>query len=173
MGWNKGISANKVKKFANWLRSAGLEEHPTTNPHEVFRFKYHRGALVLYQGAKGFSPNCPDLETAFDAYTSGQPYPWREKVERRITGKGIKARLALRDGHRCFYCGLPFTVEDDATEEHLLSLIHGGNNRLENKALAHRRCNELAGRLPIVEKVKLRERLHQQNRQAIDNQDQP
>jgi hypothetical protein len=35
----------------------------------------------------------------------------------------------------------------------------GGTSRLANLALAHKKCNELAADLPVVEKVLLRERL--------------
>lgn len=65
--------------------------------------------------------------------------------------------LLARDGGDCFYCGLD--LRDDVSLEHLLALADGGTWRLANLALAHRKCNELAADLAVVEKVRLRERL--------------
>lgn len=66
--------------------------------------------------------------------------------------------LRARDGSNCFYCGDALENED-VTLEHLLSEKDGGTSRLANLALAHKKCNELAADLPVVEKVLLRERL--------------
>jgi 5-methylcytosine-specific restriction endonuclease McrA len=82
----------------------------------------------------------------------------------RTYKKGLLARhkqnLIRRDGLLCFYCGeqeskrardFRFTVE------HLIPVAHGGHNAIENLALAHAICNEEAGSLSVMEKIKLRE----------------
>jgi hypothetical protein len=43
--------------------------------------------------------------------------------------------------------------------EHLLPVTAGGPSHLANYALAHRSCNEEAGTLSLVEKLRLRDRL--------------
>ncbi len=70
--------------------------------------------------------------------------------------------LRVRDGNDCFYCGLELGTED-ITLEHLLSEKDGGSKRPANLALAHKKCNELAADLPVVEKVALRDRLRAEN----------
>lgn len=82
--------------------------------------------------------------------------PSQKKRESRL--KSLRAR----DGNACFYCGLELRSED-VTLEPLLSEKDGGSQRLANLALAHKKCNELAADLPVVEKVVLRERLRAAN----------
>ncbi len=62
-----------------------------------------------------------------------------------------------RDGNRCFYCPntIPAGLE---TIEHLVPAAAGGPNHLANLFLAHRSCNEAAGTVSAVEKIRLRER---------------
>ena len=52
--------------------------------------------------------------------------------------------LRARDGDNCFYCE-KLMDPNEMTEEHLLSMIHGGNNRIENKVLCCSDCNEYVG----------------------------
>jgi RRXRR protein/HNH endonuclease len=78
------------------------------------------------------------------------------RKQRRKKDKRVE-QLKRRDGDDCFYCGLPLL--DDVTCEHLLSQADGGTGKLANLVLTHRKCNEEAADLPIVEKVKLRDRL--------------
>lgn len=70
--------------------------------------------------------------------------------------------LRARDGNECFYCGRELGTHD-VTLEHLLSEKDGGSMRLANLALAHKKCNELAADLAVVEKVLLRERVRAAN----------
>lgn len=71
----------------------------------------------------------------------------------------IIRKLQNRDGSHCFYCGKPFLKRDDITVEHLLSKVCGGPNTQENLALACAPCNTLAGQLPVVQKIQLRDSL--------------
>ena len=80
------------------------------------------------------------------------PNPSQKKRSSRLRS------LRARDGSNCFYCGAALE-DENVTLEHLLSEKDGGSSRLANLALAHKKCNELAADLPVVEKVLLRERL--------------
>jgi hypothetical protein len=54
---------------------------------------------------------------------------------------------------------------DDVTVEHLLSQADGGTNKLANLVLTHKERNEEAADLPIVEKVRPRDRLRSKSTQ--------
>lgn len=152
-----------IKQFESWLAAQGLEQLPVTNQYEVFRFNSKKGVLVLYTGKRGYSANGHLLQHAFGHFQRNEQLPWRGKPSKRVNGSKTKRQLLTRDGNACFYCGIEMISGQtplSMTEEHLLSMLHGGNNRLENKVLAHKRCNERAGHLPIIEKIKLRDRMH-------------
>lgn len=52
--------------------------------------------------------------------------------------------LMVRDGYRCWLCGLPVTRRR-ATRDHVIPRSKGGKNRASNLRLAHRRCNQRRG----------------------------
>lgn len=75
-----------------------------------------------------------------------QPKP----VRRMSVEKSKKVRSLLRRNHgdRCIYCQVQMSFEpdahgkpDQATLEHLIRLVDGGNNNYKNLALACRACN--------------------------------
>jgi len=92
-----------------------------------------------------------DLAATPSGIGGSAPTKRRRKKDKRIE------QLKRRDGVDCFYCGRPLL--DDFTIEHLLSQADGGNDKFANLAIVHQKCNHAAAHLPIVEKVKLRERL--------------
>lgn len=152
----------QAESFHHWLKQNGLEDQPVTSPHEVFRFRYTLGVFVLYAGKRGYAFNCADMMTAYRAFAAGKPCPFKPGSRARKNGRGSKWMLQVRDGLLCFYCGLH--MEDaDISEEHVLSLIHGGSNRLENKVLAHKACNGTANNNAVIDKIRLRDRLRAQN----------
>jgi hypothetical protein len=54
--------------------------------------------------------------------------------------------VAARAGYRCEYCHAPEAVFNFPFEvEHIIPLVHGGDNHLENLALACRACNLYKG----------------------------
>lgn len=155
----------EIAKFKEWLiNNACLEEVLTTSQWEVFRFKYEKGVLVLYKNSTGkYSVNNDDVHAAFECYKDRKRFPWKAKPAQRNRQTQYKKSVRKRDGNDCFYCGIDIENEEDMTLEHLLSLSRGGKNRLENMAGAHKKCNELAGNMSVVEKVKLRDRLRAEN----------
>ena len=66
----------------------------------------------------------------------------------------LRRRQAKEQRGRCFYCHLQ--LRDDMTWEHLVPRAHGGDNRMANMRVAHRKCNsECVGSLPISWKLAL------------------
>jgi 5-methylcytosine-specific restriction endonuclease McrA len=80
----------------------------------------------------------------------------------------------MRQGHdNCYYCGLPFYTHQlprgtpgaakarglaRPTLEHLIPRSKGGENKEDNCVVAHFYCNSIAARLPLEEKMKLKQR---------------
>lgn len=50
----------------------------------------------------------------------------------------------------------------DVSIEHLVPKAHGGPTHLSNLFLAHKSCNAKAGHLSASEKLKIRDRAHQE-----------
>jgi 5-methylcytosine-specific restriction endonuclease McrA len=60
-------------------------------------------------------------------------------------GRQLKARLARRDGARCFYCRTPFPDPCAATFDHYVPWCLWPVNRFPNLVLACAGCNERKG----------------------------
>lgn len=66
------------------------------------------------------------------------------------------AAIVSRDGYDCFFCRTKLKV-GAMTIEHLVSSFSGGEDCLENLAIACKSCNEKAGSLPLAQKIRMRE----------------
>ena len=151
--------AKKRAAFKKWLVARGSSIEKPTNPYEVLRFTTPEGVGVIYRNGYGVITSWMNgAKEAWSAYAKGTTWrvgktirtPHGRKAER------IVAALKERDGDGCFFCGKP--MENGAlTKEHLLSRTHGGSNHMHNLALAHKKCNEAADHMSVVEKVALRE----------------
>lgn len=145
-------------KFKAWLEKNGAEVLMPTNPYELVRFIAHGGTHVIYVNNKGrISANGFSVD-AMQAFDDGKPLDMGFSKTKRTPNASRKAALIKRDGRDCFYCGKPMT-DDDITVEHLIALDKGGNNRLENMALAHDACNRRAGNSSLTYKLKLRDQM--------------
>jgi len=152
------MKGKQKDSFAEWLVKNGAEILLPTNPYEIARFIAHGGTHIVYSNKKGsISANGFALEcvTAFD---NNKPLFMGFTKTARTSNTKKKAVLLKRDGDTCFYCGNPMPI-DDITIEHLISLDKGGNNRIENMALAHSKCNLDMGNLPLITKLKKRDQL--------------
>jgi hypothetical protein len=146
------ISYLNIDKFKQWLVKSGAEMQLTTNHYEVIRFKSSSGVGIVYTNKNG---RCNLQGAAVEAYS------FFDRKQNWIASKSYEAwerpevleSLIQRDGKACFYCGKAMKATD-MTIEHILSQKSGGNNNLDNLAVAHKLCNAEAGSLPIVEKVK-------------------
>ena len=76
---------------------------------------------------------------------------------KRASSARLKVQVMERDGSDCWFCGQP--LNGDVTLEHLHPLALGGNWSLGNLALAHRRCNKIAGHMSRIKKEELREQM--------------
>ena len=72
----------------------------------------------------------------------------RRARERGAEGAVSRADLRERDGDMCSYCATPldfnpenYNEPDHVTVDHVIPLIRGGQNTLDNTALACRQCN--------------------------------
>lgn len=146
-----------VKILLNeFLELHGAEILPVTNEFEQARFKTVNGTCVIYRNNKGaFSFSNDHAKVAFTAFMEDKPWN-ASKKHQRIMRKTIEKKLLERDGPDCFYCVRPFTEAFPPTLEHFLSIQQGGNNHINNLALACEPCNLKAGSLPIAEKLKIR-----------------
>lgn len=171
--------ARRTDPFKAFLRSRGCEVMVGTNPYEILRFKRQGRINVVYRKKSGkLTIVGSDVDLAIVAYDQmlsrqkgGKPpkkmppalnvasgRPARRDMRRtKLRGSSLHKALLARDGDRCFYCGKK--LGNDQTREHLLAVNHDGPDRIENQVLAHHACNVEAADLPIVEKIKLRDRL--------------
>ena len=140
----------------------GAEVLPETNEYELLRFNCLLGIGVIYQGKRGISVSGPIVTEAFECYSKAKE--WRGKgkpqVRQQMTQK--QRQLLVRDGNECFYCGYEMQPENISVE-HVLSRLHGGSNRMENLVLAHKKCNEEASHLTVIDKIRLREKKQNPN----------
>lgn len=139
-----------IEKFKKWLMSYGCEILPLTNDFEALRFKGSQVGVVYKSGRVG-SPYAGRALTHFQ--TKKEWDGGAVKTGRYPNYRKQKEQLLKRDGCNCFYCGKPLL--DDITVEHLLALCYGGKNELSNMVLAHAKCNQMVGNLPLVDKVKI------------------
>jgi len=150
--------SKKFKEFKRFLQAAGAEIIEPTSIFEVLRFKANGTVGVVYQNQHGvITKFFNEAEKALQAFQNNKPYSANE-VSKRVKRNYILNTLLKRDGTDCFYCGKEMK-EGQETIEHLFSINQGGRNHIANLALAHYECNRQASHMPVVEKVKLRDRL--------------
>ena len=147
-----------LSSFKDYLRGHGCTIQEASNDYELVRFKSGIGVGVLYYGQKGLSCNVPFVADALNLYFSGEHWQsGKVKAGTRTPSPKRKKELLIRNGDECFYCG--FSLGDDITEEHLVSIAQQGSNNLDNIVLAHAKCNQLAGHKSLVEKIHFRDEL--------------
>lgn len=151
-------SAQQMKKklpaFIEWLRAHGASVMEPTNEWELFRFKGDNGVAVAYSSKRGSVTFTGDAELAWDAFTSGGPFKaYTPKAKRRRPATPTIRTLRKRDGDLCFFCQRFVSVENE-TQEHLVPFSHGGPNHISNLVLAHKHCNQRAGHLDAVSKIR-------------------
>lgn len=153
--------------FKDWLAERGALILPTAHSREIMRVRTHHGLLVVRRTKRGKQRWPPDLFLIGMQFLRGERpalAPDLHRKSRRIRAGELYAELVERDGDGCFYCGrrVPEPGEEcpdgfGPSLEHLVATAHGGPNHPSNYALAHERCNNIAGDLPAVGKIKLRE----------------
>ena len=142
-----------LNKFASFLIENGAKILEPTNQWEVLRYRIQgAGVVVIYKKASG-ALNVPSIaQEHLTCFEKGRAIERKERP-----GKNHKAtlieRLMERDGDECCICGK--SLGDDITVEHWVAIKAGGNNMLENLALAHKACNRAVDSKPVTEKLKI------------------
>lgn len=150
--------------LARFVVERGAVMLETTNEWEVMRFQSKEGVGVVYKNKydkRTYTGTAIEALEAYKASNNG----WNVEKTERTRLPDAKRRVVGRDGITCFYCGKP-TDEKERTLEHVLSITSGGNNTLDNLAIACYKCNQEAGSLSVVEKVKLRDKKRQKRESA-------
>lgn len=140
----------KTEKFRTYLGNHGAIVLEPTNVWEVIRFKTVNGVSVVYTNKNGHLTFTGESSKAYEMFEAGKH--WKAKDRKRQSLKAQKARLATRDGKRCFCCAKPFTL-DELTVEHLLSFVHGGTDNHNNLAIVCEPCNVELGSLSVTKKI--------------------
>lgn len=167
-----------VAAFASWLASNGAELGIPSNPYEVIRYRAYVPGVsapathVVYRKETGLLTWVGDTKSHYQQFLTGsRMWPDKpvepgapflitfptEKAKKALRGEITREKLLARDGDECWFCG--HAMGDDCTIEHLVPKSAGGRNMLANYALAHRRCNNDVGNMPLTEKIELRNRL--------------
>lgn len=151
------MNPKTIEKFKAFLITRGAELLIPTNEWELLRFKIAGRVSVLYRDKRGNQTFTNDGENALKAFKSNKPWVVEGKIKPIRNKPSVEVRTLLeRDGDRCFYCLGEMTPEQ-ISKEHLLSRAHGGSNHISNLVLCHIACNNEAGHLSVMEKIKIRE----------------
>jgi hypothetical protein len=150
--------ANNVKaqliNFRAFLNERGAEVLEPTNEWELVRFKSGKTTSIVYTKKNGIVTFLGDAFNAWTAFKTNGSWRAAPVSRSKKSSKPSIATLRKRDGDLCFFC-LHEVSEEDESEEHLLSVTHGGPNHIANKVLAHKKCNLLAGSLSLSDKIKI------------------
>lgn len=152
------------KGFEAWLRAQGANVIAVTNQYEFARFRA-RGALhIVYRRINGaFSAEEFGME-CLSAFQRGGNIAMGFTTPRRNLGHAIRATLIERDGDACFFCG-EVMDQADTTIEHLVAKARGGPDHTDNMVLAHEKCNQAIGAMPLIDKIRVH--VQMQIRRAI------
>lgn len=153
----------RASEFQRWLRGHGSEIRLPSNDYEILRFTTPQGVGVIYRNKQNRITSGSDgADIAWNAFRCGDD-SWCLPKTKRVQLTHQQAAIIKRDGDECWFCGTPFEQGGDGsknlTVEHLVSVVYRGPNHISNLVVAHQKCNQNAGTLPVSEKVKLREHL--------------
>ena len=140
---------DRIEQFKTWLTKQGAVVQDPTNPYELVRFKTENGVSVVYTGKRGLTFT-NESEDAYAKFKDGKS--WKVVSRKRKNLRAKKARLAARDGKRCFVHGEKLNF-DQLTIEHILNFSHGGSDNENNLCLACEACQLELGNLPITKKI--------------------
>lgn len=142
----------KLEKFKTWLGKRGVIILDPTNEWEVVRFKTENGVSVVYTNKRGDLTFTGESEVAFNAWQKGRS--WKPTDRKRKALRAKKAKIAARDGKKCFVHNAKMNF-DELTIEHLLSFSHGGTDNINNLALVCDPCNKDLANMPLTKKIEL------------------
>jgi len=146
-------------EFLAWLTTQGADVQASTNPYEWARFYAREFLHIIYRDKRGtFNATSQDggnfAAECLAAFQRGANIAMGNTKPRHPIRHKKKAALMERDGNACFFCLRPME-EEEITIEHLVAKVRGGPDHTDNLALAHRRCNQGANNIPLMEKIKI------------------
>ena len=157
----KYVDSLPVGKFKKFLMNCGAQILHETTEYEVIRLRWDKGVEILYRKQSGELTWTNEMVKAYMAYRSGGRVKWkatRKKKVNRKRGGVLLQTLFNRDGSSCWFCAKPLEIEE-ATVEHLLNISNGGNNHINNLAVACSPCNQKARNMGITHKAALRDKI--------------
>lgn len=143
--------------FRRWLLCHGSRLLEPQAKAEAIRFTTREGVGSIYRSANGaISKMTNGAEDAWHAFRTGRSWnaqkPSARKRRKHSRRHAMMRVLALRDGWHCVYCGVLLT-EGSATLEHIVPLVAGGTEHLNNLTLACRQCNSAVGSMAGRQKI--------------------
>ena len=142
--------------FEKWLVAGGAKIVPALRDCELLRFKHGKAKGVLVVTKNGAWKPSEKASKYLRLFEHASPLPPPTSTSKSVRRREARVQaLLIRDGSDCFYCG--GDLGDDRSIEHLVSKCHSGPEHLSNLCLAHSKCNLLAGNMPVVAKIRLRE----------------
>lgn len=144
-----------LAKFVAWLKERGAEVVDGTNEWELLRFWANGKVHILFRNKSGRLTWTGETGLAWRmSRTNG---PWSGTERKKANGSNARLRAVVeRDGGDCFYCWKDLGLRN-VTLEHLVPAAHGGPSHLSNLVAAHADCNQDAGVLSAMEKIRIRE----------------
>ncbi len=144
------------QKFISWLGRQGAEVLTPTNPYEALRFRARGSVHIVYEGRRGLT--VPEfVRQCWEAFDRNGHMDMGIAKQARTPAAKLRAAVMQRDGRACFFCTKDME-NDDITLEHLVAIGKGGPDHLDNCVLAHEACNRKADNLPLIDKIKMREK---------------
>lgn len=140
----------QLEKFKHYLNERGAVLQDPTNEWELVRFKTTSGVSIIYTNKRGDLTFTGESEKAYRMFKEGKK--WKAINRQRQSLRQKKAKLATRDGKRCFAHGEKMNF-DALTIEHMLNFSHGGSDNENNLALVCEPCNKELGNQSITKKM--------------------
>lgn len=143
----------KARQFGQWIEANGGFLREPTSEWEVIRYDLAGEIHSIYRNSKGRLTLAGKTADHYHTFRAGAAFgvvaPKGKSREKLVV------TLLGRDGDCCVICG--DFLGDDITVEHWLARDAGGSNDPRNLGLAHDRCNQRVGNLPITEKLRIRD----------------
>lgn len=151
--------SEKLEAFAEWIVAQGGQRLEPTNEWEVLRYRKADNCIgIVWKNKKGAFTYSKQFGNDYPRFLKEAGLAKTERVDRLRSdrNRALKVQLAERDGDTCVYCGQFMT---EPTLEHFHALSRHGTNHPDNAALSCVGCNLVVGNLPVIEKIKLRDRI--------------
>lgn len=170
MSPNLNNTKSHRKGFGDWLRTQGADVLEVTSPWEFARFRANSMLHIIYVDKAGTVNTGEFALECLAAWRRNANVPMGFTSKRKSLGANMRATLAARDGTECFFCGAEMKPEE-MTIEHLVGKNKGGTDHSDNLVLAHEKCNQGIGAIPLVAKIEIhvKMRIEQETTKAKDH----